>query len=181
MMKKNLSQMLTAIFSCGVMLLACGFMMTTMTACGSDDDEPAGNGIDDLAYLQKRIANEGSLVYGVQLGTDTKDIVSRPVASTARAQEEFYKLIPGGSAHQGLSTAKDGTITCRLTDKDGKSQGTITYQPSQSATVYYCAEVAFSQEVKSATGISCLRYVLIDRWPEDGNGFIKDILDSIKQ
>ena len=120
MMKKNLSQMLTAIFSCGVMLLACGFMMTTMTACGSDDDEPAGNGIDDLAYLQKRIANEGSLVYGVQLGTDTKDIVSRPVASTARAQEEFYKLIPGGSAHQGLSTAKNGTITCRLTDKDGK-------------------------------------------------------------
>ena len=165
-MKKNLSQMLTAIFSCGVMLLACGFMMTTMTACGSDDDEPAGNGIDDLAYLQKRIANEGSLVYGVQLGTDTKDIVSRPVATTASAQEEFDKLIAGGSAHQGLSTAKNGTIT---------------YQPSQSATVYYCAEVAFSPEVKSATGISCLRYVLIDRWPEDGNGFIKDILDHIKQ
>ena len=172
-MKKNLSQMLTAIFSCGVLLLACGSMMTTMTACGSnDDDEPAGNGIDDLAYLQKRIANEGSLVYGMQLGTDTKDIMSRPVATTTIAQEEFYKLIPGGSAHQGLSTAKDGTITCSLTDKNGKPQGTITYQPSQGTMVYYCAEVSFSPEVKSATGISCLRYILYDRWPEEGNGFL---------
>lgn len=181
-MKKNLSRMLTAIFSCGALLLACGLMMTTMTACGSnDDDESVGNGVDDLAYLQKRIANDGSLVYGVQLGTDTKDIVSRPVASKAEALEEFYKLIPCGSTHPGLGNGKDGTIACLLTDANGKPQGTITYRPSQVTTSYYCAEVSFGAEVKSATGISCLRYILYDRWPEEGNGFLKDILEEIKK
>lgn len=173
--------MLTAFCSWGIMLLACGLVMTTMTACDGEDDEPSGNGIDDLAYLQKRIASDGSLVYGVQLGTDTKDVMSRPVATIAEAQGEFYKLLSGGSAHQGLSTAADGTITCRLTAADGKWQGTITYLPSQSETVYYCAEVTFSTEVKVATGISCLRYILYDRWPEDGNGFLKDILEGIKK
>jgi len=179
-MKKNLSRMLTAIFSCGALLLTCGLMMTTMTSCDSDDDS-VGNGVDDLAYLQKRIANDGSLVYGVQLGTDTKDIVSRPVASKAEALDEFYKLIPGGSAHPGLDNGKDGTITCQLTDANGKPQGSITYRPSQVTTIYYCAEVSFGAEVKSATGISCLRYILYDRWPEEGNGFLKDILEEIKK
>lgn len=181
MMKKKLSWMLAVLSAWGVMVFACGLMMTALTACSSDDDEPSGNGIDDLAFLQKRIAAEGSLVYGVQLGTDAKDIVSRPVATTAAALVEFYKLLPGGSAHQGLSTAADGTITCRLTAADGKSQGTVSYRPIQNETVYYCAEVTFSAEIKSATGISCLRYILYNRWPEDDNGFLKDVLDHIKQ
>ena len=181
-MKKKLSQMLTVVCSWGVLLLTCGFMITTMTACGnSDNDEPAGNGVDDLAYLQKRIANDGSLVYGVVLGTDTKDIVSRPVASIAGAQAEFYKLIPGGPAHQGLNTANDGTITCHLTDKNGTSQGTITYLPSKSEKVYYYAEVSFGAVAKSTTGISSLRYILYNRWPEEGNGLLKDIMDMIKE
>ena len=174
--------MLTAICSWGVLLLGCGLVMTTMTACGSsDEDEAVGNGIDDLAYLQKRIANDGALVYGVKLGTDAEDVISRPVANIEEALAEFYKLLPGGPAHQGLSTANDGTITCRLTDANGKSQGTIVYRPSQSETVDYCAEVSFGPEVKSATGISTLRYILYDRWPEDGNGFLKDILNGIKK
>lgn len=172
--------MMTGIFMWGVMLLACGLVITTLTACGHDD-EPAANGIDDLAYLKQRIAADGSLVYGVQLGTDSKDIVSRPVADVAEAQDEFYKLLPGGSAHQGLSIAADGTITCCLTTANGKPQGTITYRASQSETIYYCAEVTFSTEVRAATGISCLRYILYDRWPEEGNGFLKDILDGIKK
>lgn len=180
-MKKKLSLMLTAILTWGAMVIACGLMTTAMTSCSSDNDEPSGNGIDDLAYLQKRIAAEGSLVYGVQLGTDKKDVVSRPVSTTAQAQAEFYSLLYGGTAHQGLSTATDGSITCKLTDKNGKSQGTITYRTSKSETVYYCAEVTFSSEIQSATGISCLRYILYDRWPEDGNGFLKDIMDKIKQ
>ena len=179
-MKKKLSWMLTALCSWGIAFLACGLVVTTLSACG-DDEEPSGNGIDDLAFLQKRIANDGSLVYGVQLGNDTKDVMSRPVATTAEAQAEFYKLLPGGSAHQGLSTASDGTITCRLTDAKGNSQGTVTYHPSQSETLYYCAEVTFSTEVKSATGISCLRYILYDRWPEEGNGFLKDFMESFKK
>ncbi|MBR3022122.1 MAG: hypothetical protein IKH59_07145 [Bacteroidaceae bacterium] len=178
-MKKNLRTM-TGIFLWGMMLLAGGLVITTLTACGRDDD-PAANGIDDLAYLKQRIAADGSLVYGVQLGTDTKDIVNRPVATVAEAQAEFYKLLSGGSAHQGLSTTADGTITCCLTAADGKPQGTITYRASQSETIYYCAEVTFSTEVRSATGISYLRYILYDRWPEDGNGFMKDILDGLKK
>ena len=75
----------------------------------------------------------------------------------------------------------EGTLfTCRLTDANGKSQGTVTYRQSQNETMYYCAEVVFSQELRAVTGISCLRYILYDRWPEEGNGFLKDILDSIK-
>ena len=162
------------------MFFACGLVMATFTACG-DDDENSGNGIDDVVFLQKRIAADGSLVYGVQLGTDSKDVLSRPVATTDEAKAEFYKLLSGGSSHKGLSTDKDGNITCRLTDADGKLQGTITYYPSQDETVYYCAEVVFSPEVIAVTGISCLRYILYDRWPEEGNGFVKGILDSIKK
>ncbi len=170
--------MLVAILFCGLPIL---------TACGSDDDDQRSTSdvqystVDDLAFLQQRIANSGPLVYGVRLGTDTKDVVSRPVADAAEAQAEFYKLLSGGAAHPGLSTADDGTMTCRLTDANGKAQGTVTYHPSKSETVYYCAEVSFSAEIKSATGISCIRYIFYNRWPEEGNGFVKDILDSIKK
>ena len=171
-MKKNLLWMLVAI-------LFSGFPM--LTACGSDDDEPTTSGTDDLAFLQERIAASGSLVYGVQLGTDSKDVLNRPVADSAEAQAEFYKLLSGGAAHPGLSTADDGTMTCRLTDANGKAQGTVTYHPTNGETVYYCAEVTFSTEIKSATGISRIRYIFYDRWPEEGNGFVKGILDSIKK
>lgn len=165
-----------------LILLACGLAMTTFMACSkSDNDEPAGNGVDDLAFLQKRLASNRSLVYGVQLGTDPKDIVSRPVPTTDEALAEYYKLLSDGSAHKGLNTANDGAITCTLTDAKGQLQGTVTYRPSQSETTYYCAEVAFSTEVKAATGITRLRYILYDRWPEEGNGFLKDILENIKK
>lgn len=80
-----------------------------------------------------------------------------------------------------MSTATDGAITCTLTDKKGKQQGTVSFRKSQSETIYYCAEVTFSTEVKSATGISRLRYILHDRWPEDGNGFLKDIMENLKK
>ena len=174
--------MKSKIYLWGVMLLACGLLMTTVVACGGDDDDAnPGNGVDDLAYLQKRIADDGDLVYGVQVGNDAKDIVSRPVETAAEAQAEFYKLLPGGAAHKGITTNGDGTITCRLTAANGKTQGTITFVPSQSETLYYCAEVTFSAEVKSATGVSRLRYILYDRWPDEGNGFVKGILDKLKK
>lgn len=180
-MCKKQFRMSAAILSWRTMLLACGLVVTMLTACGSsDNDEPTGNGVDDLAYLQKRIAAEGALVYGVQVGNDGKDIVSRPVATAAEAQAEFYKLIPGGAAHQGLTTSADN-ITCQLTAADGKSQGSITYRPSASETIYYCAEVTFSQEVTATTGVSRLRYILYDRWPQDDNGFLTDILEGIKK
>ena len=172
--------MSAAMPSLGTMLLACGLVMIMLTACGDDDADSSGNGIDDLAYLQKRIAAEGALVYGVQVGTDGKDIVSRPVATADEAQAEFYKLIPGGATHQGITTSAD-YITCQLTAADGKSQGSISYRPSTSETVHYCAEVTFSQEVVAATGVSRLRYILYDRWPQDDNGFLRDILEGLKK
>ena len=171
-MKKNNLWTLAAI-------LVCGLSMTMLTACGgssSKDDEPGGNGIDDLAYLQKRIAEEGNLVYGVQIANESKDILNRPVEKQEEALTEFYKLIPGGSTHQGLSTSSNGTITCRLTGPNGESQGTITYQPT---TAYYCAEVVFSSEVRSATGVSRIRYIPYDNWPD--NGFLSEILDKLKK
>lgn len=179
-MKKNLLKMMTTICMWGVTLLASTLVVTTLSVCSSDEG-PAGNGVDDLAYLKQRIAADGSLVYGIQLGTDSKDIMSRPVLTIGEAQEEFYKLLADGSAHPGLSTATDGAITCTLTDKKGKQQGTVSFRKSQNETIYYCAEVTFSTEVKSATGISRLRYILHDRWPEDGNGFLKDIMENLKK
>ena len=131
---------------------------------------------DDLAYLQRRIAEEGNLVYGAQLANEGKDIINRPVETQEEALAEFYKLIPGGKTHQGLSSSGNGAITCRLTGPNGESQGTITYQPT---TVYYCAEVVFGSEVRSATGVSCLRYIPYDNWPD--NGFLSDLLDRLKK
>ena len=115
-----------------VAILVCGFSMAMFTACGSSskDDEPGGNGTDDLAYLQRRIAEEGNLVYGGQLANEGKDIINRPVETQEEALAEFYKLIPGGKTHQGLSSSGNGAITCRLTGPNGESQGTITYQPT---------------------------------------------------
>jgi len=172
-MKKNNIWTLAAI-------LVCGLSMAMFTACGgsSKDDEPSGsgNGIDDLAYLQKCIAPEGDLVYGGQLANEGTDILNRPVENQEEALQEFYKLIPGGKTHQGLSTSSNGAITCRLTGPNGESQGTITYQPT---TAYYCAEVVFSSEVRSATGVSRLRYIPYDNWPD--NGFLSDLLDKLKK
>ena len=72
-----------------VAILVCGFSMAMFTACGSSskDDEPGGNGTDDLAYLQRRIAEEGNLVYGGQLANEGKDIINRPVETQEEALE----------------------------------------------------------------------------------------------
>ena len=176
-MKRN--KLATTVRLWGVLLLACSFL-NMLSAC-SGDDEPTGNGVDDLAYLQQRLAADGGKVYGLRIGTDASDIVSRPVSTQADAQNEFYKLIPAGAASEGVTTNGDGSISYRLTAADGKPQGSIRYRSSPSATLYYCAEVVFSSEVRATTGISRLRYILYDRWPEEGNGFLKDILDTIKQ
>ena len=179
MKRKGFHRISTCVRRWGAVLLACGLVMTTMTACGdNDENEPR---TDDLAYLLKRIANEGSLVYGMRMGTGASEIMNRPVATADEAMDEFYKLLSGGPAHQGLSKAEDGIITCPLIGADGKPQGTIAYRPFRSETVYYCAEVTFSTEVKIASGVSCLRYILYERWPEDGNGPLKDILEGIKK
>ena len=50
-MKKNLRKMMAAICMWGLTLLASGLVVSTLTACSSDD-EPTGNGVDDLAYEQ---------------------------------------------------------------------------------------------------------------------------------
>ena len=160
-------------------ILFCG--LNTLTACGGDDDETTTTGTDDLAFLKERLAESDGLVYGVCLGSDPKDVLSRPVADAMEAEKEFFKLLSDGTAHKGLTTANDEVVTCRLTDANGKAQGTISFCPTLSETVYYCAEVFFSTEIQSATGIRCVRYIPYDRWPEEGNGFFKDILDFFKK
>lgn len=161
------------------MLVGC-LSMSMLT--GRDDDEKnEAGGVDDLAYLQSRLAPADGLVYGVQVGTDGEEILSRPVATAQDALTEFYLLMPGGQKHEGLSTAADGTITCRLTDAAGRTQGTLTYKPSAGVAVYYCAEVTLSAELYRATGISLLRYITTDRWPDPSSGFVKDILEQIKK
>lgn len=188
-MKKN--KLATTVRFWGVLPLICCSLIMSLSAC-SGDDEPSGNGIDDLAYLQQRIAAEDGKVYGLRLGTDASDIVSRPVATVADAQDEFYKLVPGGASHEGITTTtvtgtsgssavpSSGVVSCRLTAADGKPQGTISFHPSPS-TLYYCAEVVFSSDIQTVTGVGRVRYILYDRWPEEGNGFMKDILDNIKK
>ena len=84
-MKQNFLAMLAAI-------LVCGLSMAMFTACGgSSKDEPSGsgNGIDDLAYLQKCIAPEGDLVYGGQLANEGTDILNRPVEWYTAAWASF--------------------------------------------------------------------------------------------
>jgi hypothetical protein len=174
-MNKKQKWISTALFSWGVLFLVCGLVMTTLTACSNDDE--TGNGVDDLAFLQKRIAKEGDLVYGVQVGDNTKDILSRPIQTEADGLNEFYKLIPDGKNHKGLTSGNNGTISCKLTDAKGNYQGTIVYAPTSN---YYSSAVTFGTEIVQATQITQLRYILYNRWPEEENGFLKDILDRLK-
>ena len=158
-------------------LCICCVAMTTLTACGGDDDEPKKT--DDLAYLTQRISPEGDLVYGVYLGANT-EVLCRPIQTEDEALKEFYMLLSDGSAHPGLKTEAEG-ISCRLTGADGQYQGTITFNKPQGTFTGYCAEVVFSNEVTAATGLTRIRYILADLWPPGDTGFISDILDKLKK
>ena len=174
-MKKALT-LITAACKWTVTLCICCVAMTTITACGDDDDEPQK--ADDLAYLQQRISPEGDLVYGVYLG-ENKEVLNRPIQTEDDALKEFYTLLPDGSSHKGLKTEADGTISCRLTGADEQYQGTITFNKPQGTFTGYSAEVIFSSEVTAATGLTRIRYILDYMWPP--TGFLSDILDILKK
>ena len=173
-MKKALT-LISAACKWTVTLCICCVAMTTLTACG-DDDEPKK--ADDLAFLKQRISPEGEFVYGVILGENT-EVLNRPIQTEDDALIEFYKLVPDGSSHKGLKTEADGTISCRLTGADGQYQGTITFNKPEGTFMGYCAEVIFSSEVTAATGLTRIRFILDDLWPP--TGFISDILDKLKK
>ena len=83
--------MITAACKWTITLCICTLALTTLTACG-DDDEPK---IDDLAFLKQRIAPEGDFVYGVYLGENT-EVLNRPIQTEDEALIEFYKLLSDG-------------------------------------------------------------------------------------
>ena len=169
---------ITAACKWAITLCLCCLAMTTLTACGGDDDESV-NKADDLAYLKLRISPEGDLVYGVYLGENT-EVLNRPIQTEDDALKEFYKLLSDGSSHKGLKTEANGNISCRLTDANGQYQGTITFNKPQGVFTGYCAEVIFSNELIAATGLTRIRYILADMWPPGDTGFVTDILDKLK-
>lgn len=175
---KKVSTFITATCKWAITLCICCVAMTTLTACGGDDDEPKASKTDDLAYLKQRISPEGDFVYGVYLGENT-EILNRPIKTEDDALIEFYKLLSDGSSHKGLKTEADGTISCRLTGADGQYQGTITFSKPQGTFTGYYAEVIFSDEVTAATGLTRIRYILSDLWPPQG--FVTDILEWLKK
>ncbi len=174
---KKVSTCMTATYKWAITLCICCLAMTAFTACG--DDESNENKADDLAYLKQRISPEGDLVYGVYLGENT-EVLNRPIQTEDEALKEFYKLLSGGSSHKGLKTEANGNISCRLTDANGKYQGTITFIKPQGEFTGYCAEVLFSKELTVATGLTRIRYILADMWPPGNAGFVTDILDKLK-
>ena len=175
---KNVSTFISAACKWTIILCICTVAMSALTACG--DDEPKVNKTDDLAYLKKRIAPEGDLVYGVYLGENT-EVLYRPIQAEDDALKEFYMLLSDGSSHEGLKTEADGTISCRLTGPDGQYQGTITFNKPQGTFTGFCAEVIFSDEVIAATGLTRIRYILADMWPPGDTGFVTDILERLKK
>ena len=177
-MKKVLS-LLTATCKWTLTLCICCVAMTTLTACGGED-EPVVNKTDDLAYLKQRISPEGDLVYGVFLGENTQ-VLCRPIQTEDDALKEFYMLLSDGSSNKELKTEADGTISCRLTDAEGHYQGTITFYKPEGTFTGYCAEVIFSGELTDATGLTRIRYILADMWPPTSIGFISDILERLKK
>ena len=162
--------MLTAICSWGVLLLGCGLVMTTMTACGSsDEDEAVGNGIDDLAYLQKRIANDGALVYGVKLGTDAEDVISRPVANI----EEALDTVWGDLSAQAQAVIDQQGVA--YNDRDGDLVTSIVGGKDCVFTCYdgdncLCAlERAFRNgKTRFCKPISCALYPIREKRFHDG-------------
>ena len=171
---KRVLTMISAACKWTITLCICTLALTTLTACG-DDDEPK---IDDLAFLKQRIAPEGDFVYGVYLGENT-EVLNRPIQTEDEALIEFYKLLSDGSSHKGLKTESDGTISCTLTGANGQYQGTITYNQPQGTFTGFYAEVIFSEEVTAATGLTRIRYILADLWPP--TGFVTDILEKLKK
>lgn len=168
---------ITAACKWAIALCICCVAMTALTACGDDDESDVK--ADDLTYLKQRISPEGDLVYGVYLGENT-EVLNRPIQTEDEALKEFYKLLSGGSSHQGLKTEANGNITCRLTDADGQYQGTITFNIPQGEFTGYYAEVIFSHELTAATGITRIRYILADMWPPGDTGFVTDIFKKLK-
>lgn len=148
-------------------------------ACGNDDNAEPYTNMDDMAFLQARLAAEGNLVYGVTVGNDDSGILYRPVKDVAEAQAEFYKLVPTGKNHPGISNGDGGQMTCILTDAKGDVQGSITYQPRTTSSV--CAEVSLSPQLSKAIRINQLRYIPYEDWPNEDNGFLKDIMEQIKK
>lgn len=173
---KKVFTSITAACKWTITLCVCCVAMTTLTACGGDDDEPKKT--DDLAYLKQRIAPEGDLVYGVYLGENT-EVLNRPIQTEDDALKEFYMLLSDGSSHKGLKTEADGTISCRLAGADGQYQGTITFSKPQGTFPGYYAEVIFSNEVTAATGLTQIHFILADMWPP--TGFVSDILERLKK
>ena len=144
-----------------------------------DEDNPV-NGVDDLAFLQNRLAPSEGKVYGLVIDERRPDILYRPVKTVEDAQDEFYKLIPDGRNNKGVEIEKgeNGRLFYQLTDAQGNYQGTISYAPVEFGC---CAEVTLSPELLDATGYSCLRYVLEDLWPPQSGDFLEDILNKIKK
>lgn len=142
-----------------------------------DYDNPV-NSVDDLAFMQNRLAPSDGKVYGVIIDERKPDILNRPVKTVADAQAEFYNLIPDGINNKGVTKGENSQLIYELTDAQGKYQGTITYTPVEFGC---CGEVTLSPELKTATGYSCIRYILEDLWPPQSGGLLEDLLNGIKK
>ena len=127
----------------GIIALA----VLVFTACNKE------NGLsfyDDLDYFQTRVS--GDVLY-----PDTPDHLYLAVDNLAQAKQFFLQWI----APDVQVTENGGALSCPLTGKDGKSQGTVYFTPGDGAAV---AEVTFSKDVR-LPDIYQLTFLLRSAWP----------------
>lgn len=149
--------------------VAFGVLLLTVGACNKDNPEDAPDRVsvttfDDLDYFQNSIVRVDSMgnflyrIYGEFLDLDDTTHLYIGVEDLAEARALFDSWI----APDASVSESDGNVTCQLTDKKGKAQGTVYFRPtgvSQSV-----AEVSVSE----GTGVrhfSQISFLLNSAWP----------------
>lgn len=149
----------------------------TLTACSDNDDDNSNNGnggnpaaevvtFDDLGFFQNAIIEVDSVgdmmtrYYGMILDEAEPEHLYIGVDNLAQAQTLFSQwLAPDVQTTADIPV--NGSLTCPLTDMEGKSQGTIYFTPSNGASV---AEVTASADT-NLRHFNKITFLANDAWP----------------
>ena len=142
-----------------------------LTACSSDDDDnnqapdrQETTTYDDLDYFQRTIVNVDSLgnfisrQYGTPLYDNDTTHLYIGVESIAEAEKMFRSWLAPDIEAVPTPT---GDITVSLTDREGKSQGTVYFRPGTGGTM---AEITASTDTR-LLHFSQITFLVNSAWP----------------
>ena len=139
----------------------------------SDSDLTEITAYDALSWLQGSIVvvnKNGEVVrriYGEPLDESQPDVLSAPAASYAAAEKIFLSWVAPGKE----ATKVDGGYDYNLTDKEGKSQGSVSFRAVEDGgRVVARMTVANGTDLKEVSEVNFIDSKL---WPENAAPWIK--------